>query len=242
VTTLNAYISFRINKSTATTKTHLLYPSQEKHDMASANRSAASPANAAQCEVRKSGERMLKYEADTARYAITAPKIVLSTESQSEFEEIRDAYYRRFQPANQFEADLVFDMIAAHWSLRRTSTIKTQTINAGQNRRRSVSPASRGYISQPVRAGRAFEKNSDTLRRYSRRENALDRNFDNTAATLRGVQEDRVVLSGKIAFEKNVILQNEGKLLAEPKPSASTHAMDNDTYNDPTNDTPGNPC
>jgi hypothetical protein len=82
------------------------------------NRSAVVNRNEALAEGKKSEESRHEREM-SARYGLAAARLVLSTESKHQFEELEKAYYARFQPANGVEADLVDDMVAARWRLRR---------------------------------------------------------------------------------------------------------------------------
>ena len=51
--------------------------------------------------------------------------VVLSTESQEDFDRLLDEHFQRFQPRDQVEADALNDIAAARWRLRRLESIET---------------------------------------------------------------------------------------------------------------------
>jgi len=60
------------------------------------------------------------------KHGFSAQTIVLPTEDASEFNQLLAAYTNQFQPDGPVELDLVHQMVAANWRLRRLSTIETQ--------------------------------------------------------------------------------------------------------------------
>jgi len=55
--------------------------------------------------------------------------VVLSNESQELYAETRTAYFDRFQPADQVEADLVDRIVAIQWRLDRVIAMEAGSIN-----------------------------------------------------------------------------------------------------------------
>jgi hypothetical protein len=54
--------------------------------------------------------------------------VLLRHESQSMLEQLRLAYYTQFQPSNPVEIDLVDEMIAARWRIRRYTEIESRLL------------------------------------------------------------------------------------------------------------------
>src|SRR5580765_1339985 len=52
-------------------------------------------------------------------HGLTARTLVLTNESRDEFEQMLNSYQDWLQPSNPVELDLVSDMVAARWRLRR---------------------------------------------------------------------------------------------------------------------------
>jgi hypothetical protein len=52
-------------------------------------------------------------------HGLTARTLVLTNESRDEFEQMLNTYLDWLQPSNPVELDLVSDMVAARWRLRR---------------------------------------------------------------------------------------------------------------------------
>jgi hypothetical protein len=61
-----------------------------------------------------------------AAYAVNA--IVLPHECRASYDELRNHYLRRFDPADQIEVDLVDQYVAAEWRLRRNAMVTTGLI------------------------------------------------------------------------------------------------------------------
>ena len=66
---------------------------------------------------------------NSLRHGFTAKSIVLSTESQEDFQSLLDSYIDQFDPQSGIEMELVEAMAAARWRLRRISTIETSLLN-----------------------------------------------------------------------------------------------------------------
>jgi hypothetical protein len=198
--------------------------------MASKNRIEAGRKNGALAKGKKSQESRQKCALNSTRHGLTAKALVLGNESQSQFEELQKTYYTRFQPADEVEADLVEDMIAARWRLRRVWSVETITIELRQDKMMSVPPEKRGYtgkVTEPLRIMMAFEeefRTEDTLRLCARYETRLYRNFERADAGLRRLQKERRAMEESQDEEPEVDAPNEGNNLVEPAkpPTAPT--------------------
>src|SRR5438067_2010410 len=56
---------------------------------------------------------------NATRHGLTAKTLILQNENPADFLEILSSYFDLLQPANQMEVDIVSDIVAARWRLRR---------------------------------------------------------------------------------------------------------------------------
>jgi hypothetical protein len=57
-------------------------------------------------------------------HGFTAKTLILQNENPDRFSEMLNAYYDYLQPTNPIEIDLIADMVAARWRLRRSGASK----------------------------------------------------------------------------------------------------------------------
>ena len=123
--------------------------------------------------------------------------MLLACEDPAEFEQILNEYRSMYQPATAAEQDLVDEMVAARWRIRRLWTIETSLLdaemlrgplplNGGAEPESSVDPGI-----HLARAFRALADDSRSLALTSRYESRLHRIHDRAFETLRGLQQAR---------------------------------------------------
>src|SRR6266568_3496611 len=66
---------------------------------------------------------------NAVRHGITAKTLILQNENPEQFVEMLKEYFDYLQPANQVETDLVSDMVAARWRLRRIWRYQTAILD-----------------------------------------------------------------------------------------------------------------
>ena len=66
---------------------------------------------------------------NAVRHGMTAKTLILCNENQDQFLEIMNAYFDYFQPSNQIEVDLISEMVAARWRLRRVWRYETAILD-----------------------------------------------------------------------------------------------------------------
>ena len=66
---------------------------------------------------------------NAASHGLTAKTLILRNENEAHFLEIMNAYFDYFQPANQIEVDLISEMVAARWRLRRVWRYETALLD-----------------------------------------------------------------------------------------------------------------
>jgi hypothetical protein len=178
---------------------------------------------------KKSEEARQKCAKNSVKHGLFSKTLVLANESPELFEETRKTYYDLWKPENEFEADLVNDMIAARWRLNRVMMVEAETIDLRQARMDQSGELKKEFeiIPEPTRVAIAFEKEmneSKTLANLSRYEARYHRQLRHAAAELRRVQKDRradeaaEATEEAITCEQETICKNEGKATPKPAP------------------------
>src|SRR5216684_2207599 len=83
---------------------------------------------------KKSEEARQKCAKNSQKHGLFSKTLVLANESPELFESTRKTYYEVWRPENEFEADLVNDMVAARWRLNRIMMVETETLDLRQAR------------------------------------------------------------------------------------------------------------
>ncbi len=180
---------------------------------------------------KKSEEARQKCAQNSVKHGLFSKTLVLANESPELFESTRKTYYELWKPENEFEADLVHDMVAARWRLNRIWTVETETIDLRQARMDHSGELKKEFeiIPEPTRVAIAFEKEmneSKTLANLSRYEARYFRQLRHAAAELRRVQKDRRANEAEaaeaaeeaITCEPEPICRNEGNATPKPAP------------------------
>ena len=85
--------------------------------------------NGAKAAGSKSPAGIQKSSANSLKHGLTGKATVLANESQKDFDEVHLAYVQKFQPENGVEMDLVDQMVAAQWRLRRIWRMQTTALD-----------------------------------------------------------------------------------------------------------------
>jgi hypothetical protein len=116
--------------------------------------------------------------------------IVLDCENAAEFKLILDDFIATHKPDTPAEKDLVEEMVASRWRIRRLRTIDSSLLNdemLGQRSKvKSLNPSAR-----LARAFRALADDSHALSLVARYESRLQRTYDRAYRTLRELQQLR---------------------------------------------------
>lgn len=83
--------------------------------------------------------------------------VVLSNESQELYAETRAAYFDRFQPADQVEADLVDRIVAIQWRLDRVVAMEAASINLAMKAAAQTAAETMGAVDGVTRAALAVQ-------------------------------------------------------------------------------------
>src|SRR5205085_10562468 len=128
--------------------------------------------NGAKAAGTKSQAGIQKSSANSLKHGLTGKAIVLTNESQAQFDELHSSYIKEFQPENTVEMDLIDQMVAAQWRLRRIWRMQTAALDLQMDRQEAELAKSFQQIDQTTRATVAFtalaneEKSLELLLRY----------------------------------------------------------------------------
>jgi hypothetical protein len=119
------------------------------------------------------------------------PDIVLLHESQEEYDSLEGAILNRFKPADELEMDLVKEMAAARWRLRRIEAMEAALFKKAFREQGELqdSDAQPGDIRDTAYAGLAESK---SMRMLIRNRNQLRRTFDKSWRNLESLRDLRV--------------------------------------------------
>ena len=146
----------------------------------SPRRIAASRANGAKSRGPATAEGKERSSKNALKHGLASATIVLTTEGWPNYLQCREAYIRRFQPADDVELELVEEMIAARWRQQRMWAIESAAID---NELKIQGPdIDRKYaeITPDARTALAFTKLADESRALaliSRYESRYSRQF-----------------------------------------------------------------
>src|SRR5260370_42209167 len=87
--------------------------------MTSEARSEAARQNGAKSNAPKTPGGKATSSMNALRHGMTAKGILLTNENPEAFHKLAEAYYEKFQPADDVERDLVDDMVISKWRQRR---------------------------------------------------------------------------------------------------------------------------
>ena len=151
---------------------------------------------------------------NSLRHGLRAKAVVLTDESQEEFDELREDYIQRFQPADRVESDLVDAMAATRWRLLRIAAIESGILSEGIDR--AIKFDSDNHLSV------AFQANEDSLAKLTRYENSLNRTFDRALKQLQLLQKSRATPS--VGFVRQILKPAPSDMPAEAQSVVSLDA------------------
>jgi len=117
--------------------------------------------------------------------------IVLACEAQSEFDELLNHFMLTYQPANPAEKDLVEEMVACRWRIRRLWGIETSLLDSEFLHQKAHFEGTDRY--HLAKSFRHVADNSHALSLSLRYQSQLHRTYDRAFAALRSLQQSRPV-------------------------------------------------
>jgi hypothetical protein len=133
-----------------------------------------------------------KSSQNAVKHGLTSQSaLVLACESRENFDAILNDFMVTYQPENATETDLVEEMVACRWRIRRLWGIETSLLDGEiLNRQTHFEGTDRYHLAQ---AFRYLADDSRSLALAGRYESRLHRIYDHAYATLRDIQRTRVV-------------------------------------------------
>jgi hypothetical protein len=98
---------------------------------------------------------------NAANHGLTARTLILQNEDKAQFLEILNAYYEYLQPRNQIEVDLVSDIVAARWRLRRIWRYETAILDMEMDVQSEGFEKRFEVFDEDMRGGLAFSTSVD---------------------------------------------------------------------------------
>jgi hypothetical protein len=129
------------------------------------------------------GKEISSQNAGTHR--LTARKLLLSIEEQSEFDEIRQGLLEAWNPKTAYERILAEDTVRAHWLWTRAQSAHTAVLESIMGEERKANPA----LTSDQALARVFteEKNARRFRLLMRYEAAAERAYRKSLTELQSV-------------------------------------------------------
>ncbi len=127
---------------------------------------------------------------NATKHGLNSSVVVLAHESQDEYAELLADYLVRFQPAGSAEVDLVHEIAANRWRMRRIVRMESAIFDAQMDRLEQASPGLAPSTIE-LQAFEALAQNSKSLNMLGRYENRLRRSYEKALKELREPQSKR---------------------------------------------------
>jgi hypothetical protein len=162
--------------------------------MSSQRRIDSSRPNGARSDGPKTPEGLGGCHAASFPHGLTARHLVLQTESEDEFNALREGYYLRFEPDNGADAFLVDLLVSARWRQIRAESIRAALLDLATGERKRGDPGTHVALAFKALCGKG--RVLDDLRRY---EAHLQRSYNSAYKFLQsrhGAHGDQKVKEG----------------------------------------------
>jgi hypothetical protein len=124
------------------------------------------------------------------KHGLTSTRVVLSHESQEEYDALESSFLRRFKPADEVETKLVIEMAAARWRLRRVELMEDAVFKKAM--REQAELLGPGADPADIRdAAYVFVAESKTMRTLAGHSRQLRRSYERAWKELEGLQDQR---------------------------------------------------
>lgn len=168
------------------------------------SRAEASRINGSKSRGPKTEEGRRAVSLNAVKHGLTAETVVLSNESEEQYEAELQAYLDHFAPANKPEVDLVRQLASAHWRLVRYTAIETSLLEIEMKKRREYIGAAWKNFDERSRLGLAFESlsgSNSSLVLLNRYEARLHHEYQRILKALVQMQARRCAVDAKLQNE-----------------------------------------
>ena len=158
-------------------------------------RSLTSPLNGAHSPGPVTTEGKARSSRNATTHGLYSQAVLLHHECPEAFAALREDYYQRFAPADQPESDLVDQMIAVTWRLRRIAALESAALDITIDAARPSLDATYDQLDPETRthfAAETLESTHRSLTGYHRMQNALARQYDRGFRNLRSLRTPKV--------------------------------------------------
>ena len=151
--------------------------------------------NGAKAAGTKSPAGIQKSLGNALKHGLTGKAVVLSNESQQNFDDLHQSYVREFSPESTVEMDLIDQMVSAQWRLRRIWRMQTAALDLKMDQQEAEIAKAFNQIDQPTRTTVAFTamanegKALDLILRY---ETAYTRMHQRAMNSLSKLRKDKL--------------------------------------------------
>src|SRR6266404_2733485 len=163
--------------------------------MSSRNKRKIARQNGAKAAGTKSPAGIQKSALNATKHGLTGKAIVLTNESQTHFDELHLTYVEEFQPENGVEMDLIDQMVAAQWRLRRIWRMQTAALDLAMDQQEAAIAQKFKQIDQATRTTVAFTTLANehhTLELFLRYETAYARMYQRALNTLLKLRKEKL--------------------------------------------------
>jgi hypothetical protein len=163
--------------------------------MSSQRRIDSSRANGAKSRGPVSPETRRKVSLNALRHGLVAKTLVLSNESTERFQSLLAAYLERFSPIDDFETDLVEQMVAAKWRQRRLWGLETALLDHEMDFQEKEIDKKYKRTDEETRVALAFKSladNSNSLHLITRYETRLHRQYEKAFEQLMAARSAKI--------------------------------------------------
>src|SRR5450756_405555 len=147
--------------------------------------------NGAKAAGTKSPAGIQKSSVNALKHGLTSKAIVLTNESQAQFDELHLTCVQEFEPESTVEMDLIDQMVSAQWRLRRIWRMQTAALDLKMDQQEAEIAKAFNQIDQTTRATVAFtamaneEKALDLFLRYETAYTRMHQRAINSLSKLR---------------------------------------------------------
>ena len=142
------------------------------------NQAEASRTNGAKSNGPATAEGKAKSAQNSCKHALTGGAVVLPHESQARYDALLASYIKRFGPSDETELDLIEEMVACRWRLRRIEGMESALIQQAINQQlESLGEAADPAVAREL-AYADLPENSKGLRLLNRYAKDLRRSYE----------------------------------------------------------------
>jgi hypothetical protein len=163
--------------------------------MSSSQKRKQARRNGAMAAGTKSPAGIQKSAQNSLKHGLTGKAVVLTNESQALFDELHLDYVHEFQPESTVEMDLVDQMVAAQWRLRRIWRMQTAALDLKMDQQEAEIAKSFRQIDQTTRVTVAFTAMADegkALDLFLRYETAYTRMHQRAVNSLSKLRKEKL--------------------------------------------------